>query len=350
MARVTGIGGFFFRAQDPDALNRWYGEHFAIVMLESEDLRRPGLVSGSRRDRLLRLRAGLGLLRLARAVVGDQPARRRPLRRDRRAPARGGHRRRAARRGLSQRSLRRAAGPRGQPRPAVGAQRRVGRARSGPAARRRLARLDEQRLRADADRAVQVVQRRGRQAEARARTTTSARRGRSTRPPARARRWIVSSVLTNSQSSIGRIQLRPLAKSAAAATRASGDGASPGDELAAQADPGRDRARAELAADVADLARVGIEQLAIATRRTAAAARRSAGGGSGAGAAPRGDAAASGRSRAPHAHRAREARAAVRRRRASRRRPESAGRAAPATTRPRPARAARRRGSRSSAA
>ncbi len=35
MARVTGIGGFFFRARDPDALNRWYGEHFGVVMLES---------------------------------------------------------------------------------------------------------------------------------------------------------------------------------------------------------------------------------------------------------------------------------------------------------------------------
>jgi hypothetical protein len=23
MARVTGIGGFFFRARDPEALNRW---------------------------------------------------------------------------------------------------------------------------------------------------------------------------------------------------------------------------------------------------------------------------------------------------------------------------------------
>ncbi len=36
MARVTGIGGFFFRAHDPDALNRWYGEHFGIVKLESQ--------------------------------------------------------------------------------------------------------------------------------------------------------------------------------------------------------------------------------------------------------------------------------------------------------------------------
>lgn len=42
MARVTGIGGFFFRARDPDALNRWYGEHFGVVMLESRDYEDPG--------------------------------------------------------------------------------------------------------------------------------------------------------------------------------------------------------------------------------------------------------------------------------------------------------------------
>jgi len=42
MARVTGIGGFFFRARDPDALNRWYGEHFAIVMFESKTYVDPG--------------------------------------------------------------------------------------------------------------------------------------------------------------------------------------------------------------------------------------------------------------------------------------------------------------------
>jgi hypothetical protein len=35
MARVTGIGGFFFRARDADALNRWYGERFDVVMLAS---------------------------------------------------------------------------------------------------------------------------------------------------------------------------------------------------------------------------------------------------------------------------------------------------------------------------
>ena len=35
MARVTGIGGFFFRSLDPDALNRWYAEHLGVVIIES---------------------------------------------------------------------------------------------------------------------------------------------------------------------------------------------------------------------------------------------------------------------------------------------------------------------------
>ena len=42
MARVTGIGGFFFRAHDPEALNRWYGEHLGVVMLESRTYDDPG--------------------------------------------------------------------------------------------------------------------------------------------------------------------------------------------------------------------------------------------------------------------------------------------------------------------
>src|SRR5215216_4999502 len=42
MARVTGIGGFFFRARDPDALNRWYAEHFGVVMIDSRGHEDPG--------------------------------------------------------------------------------------------------------------------------------------------------------------------------------------------------------------------------------------------------------------------------------------------------------------------
>jgi hypothetical protein len=30
MERVTGIGGIFFRANDPQALSRWYAEHLGV--------------------------------------------------------------------------------------------------------------------------------------------------------------------------------------------------------------------------------------------------------------------------------------------------------------------------------
>jgi glyoxylase I family protein len=30
--RVAGLGGVFFRAQDPDALRAWYAEHLGIEM------------------------------------------------------------------------------------------------------------------------------------------------------------------------------------------------------------------------------------------------------------------------------------------------------------------------------
>ncbi len=42
MARVTGIGGFFFRARDPSALNRWYAERLGVVMLDSASYDDPG--------------------------------------------------------------------------------------------------------------------------------------------------------------------------------------------------------------------------------------------------------------------------------------------------------------------
>ena len=34
--RVTGIGGVFFRATDPDRLARWYSEHLGINPMSSE--------------------------------------------------------------------------------------------------------------------------------------------------------------------------------------------------------------------------------------------------------------------------------------------------------------------------
>lgn len=34
--RVTGIGGAFFRARDPDGLAQWYAEHLGINPMSSE--------------------------------------------------------------------------------------------------------------------------------------------------------------------------------------------------------------------------------------------------------------------------------------------------------------------------
>ena len=36
MERVTGIGGFFFRAQDPKGLAQWYTDHFGIDLVPSD--------------------------------------------------------------------------------------------------------------------------------------------------------------------------------------------------------------------------------------------------------------------------------------------------------------------------
>lgn len=41
MERVAGIGGFFFRARDPDALNLWYATHLGVV-LPTDDYDDPG--------------------------------------------------------------------------------------------------------------------------------------------------------------------------------------------------------------------------------------------------------------------------------------------------------------------
>jgi len=35
MEKVTGIGGFFFRAKDPKALGRWYQQHLGISLTPS---------------------------------------------------------------------------------------------------------------------------------------------------------------------------------------------------------------------------------------------------------------------------------------------------------------------------
>ncbi len=36
MERVTGIGGFFFRARDPEGLARWYLHHFGILPVPAD--------------------------------------------------------------------------------------------------------------------------------------------------------------------------------------------------------------------------------------------------------------------------------------------------------------------------
>ena len=37
MEKVNGIGGFFFRAQDPDALGRWYQDHLGVTLVPSSE-------------------------------------------------------------------------------------------------------------------------------------------------------------------------------------------------------------------------------------------------------------------------------------------------------------------------
>ncbi len=36
MEKVTGIGGMFFRARDPEALSRWYNEHLGVAPTPTE--------------------------------------------------------------------------------------------------------------------------------------------------------------------------------------------------------------------------------------------------------------------------------------------------------------------------
>ena len=56
MARVTGIGGAFLRANDPEALYAWYEKHLGLMrlrgnwMFDPEDQRGPVVVSLFKRE------------------------------------------------------------------------------------------------------------------------------------------------------------------------------------------------------------------------------------------------------------------------------------------------------------
>lgn len=41
MEKVLGFGGFFFRAEDPEALARWYRDHLGIDPVPSDETSRP---------------------------------------------------------------------------------------------------------------------------------------------------------------------------------------------------------------------------------------------------------------------------------------------------------------------
>jgi len=43
MERVTGIGGFFFRAQDPEGLSQWYLKHLGIDPIPQDYAQSPWL-------------------------------------------------------------------------------------------------------------------------------------------------------------------------------------------------------------------------------------------------------------------------------------------------------------------
>jgi glyoxylase I family protein len=38
MEKVHGIGGFFFRARDPDGLAKWYDQHLGVAQLRSASI------------------------------------------------------------------------------------------------------------------------------------------------------------------------------------------------------------------------------------------------------------------------------------------------------------------------
>jgi glyoxylase I family protein len=43
MQHVTGIGGLFFRSEDPAALGQWYKEHLGIALVPSDYSQKPWL-------------------------------------------------------------------------------------------------------------------------------------------------------------------------------------------------------------------------------------------------------------------------------------------------------------------
>ena len=63
MAQVTGIGGIFFRARDPEALNDWYRTHLGItqpdVAVWMQEAGTDGLFPFQGHQRLLRRRQAM---------------------------------------------------------------------------------------------------------------------------------------------------------------------------------------------------------------------------------------------------------------------------------------------------
>jgi hypothetical protein len=41
MNRVTGFGGFFFRARDPEAVGQWYKDHLGIDLVPTDYSQQP---------------------------------------------------------------------------------------------------------------------------------------------------------------------------------------------------------------------------------------------------------------------------------------------------------------------
>ncbi len=99
---VLGVGGIFFRAQDPDALNAWYREHLGVgagCAVEGTAGRRMVVDSSGRAARLRALRGDNRLLDGGKTVHA-QPACQRPRRHARTTQRQRRHGDRQARMGL----------------------------------------------------------------------------------------------------------------------------------------------------------------------------------------------------------------------------------------------------------